>query len=53
MNNQIRSAQQLAKITDNLVALFADYCERNASSGLANMLAAFSEHRFDLVLAEL
>jgi hypothetical protein len=50
MNDQTRAAQQLAAITENLVALFTDYCERTASPMLAHMLVAFHEHRLDLVL---
>lgn len=44
------AVQQLAAITDNLAALFADYCQRNASPGLAVMLEAYRAHRLDLVL---
>lgn len=50
MNNQACAAQQLAAITDNLAALFADYCERNASPGLAELLKAYKAQRLNLVL---
>jgi hypothetical protein len=50
MTDQAMAAQQLAAITDNLAALFADYCERNASPELADILAAYRAHRLDLVL---
>lgn len=50
MTNQARPAQQLAAISNNLAALFADYCERNASPGLAELLAAYRAQRLGLVL---
>lgn len=50
MNDQTRAAHQLAAITDNLVALFADYCERAASPALTRMMQEFVSHRLDLVL---
>lgn len=50
MNNQPHAAQQLAAISNNLAALFADYCERNASPGLVELLAAYRAQRLDLVL---
>lgn len=50
MTDQTSTTQQLAAINNNLVALFADYCERTASPMLAHMLVAFHEHRLDLVL---
>ncbi|OGT17901.1 MAG: hypothetical protein A3J49_04375 [Gallionellales bacterium RIFCSPHIGHO2_02_FULL_57_16] len=50
MNDQAMAAQQLAAITDNLAALFADYCQRNVSPGLAVMLEAYRAQRLDLVL---
>lgn len=50
MTDKASTAQQMAAININLVALFADYCERTASPMLAHMLVAFHEHRLDLVL---
>lgn len=50
MNDQAMAAQQLAAISNNLVALFADYCERNESPDLARMMREFCGHRLDLVL---
>lgn len=50
MDEQSRAAHQLIAITDNLVALFADYCARTPSPNLALMLQAFHEHRLDLVM---
>ena len=50
MNDQERAAQQLAAITDNLAALFADYCQRIASPNLVDLLAAYRAQRLDLVL---
>lgn len=50
MNDTKRAAQQLAAITDNMVGLFTDYCERAASPLLVSMLTEFHEHRLDLVL---
>lgn len=45
-----RAAHQLAAITDGLLGLFADYCQRTASPDLADILAAYRAHRLDLVL---
>lgn len=50
MTNQARSAQQLAAISNNLAALFADYCERNASPNLERLMQEFYNHRLDLVM---
>lgn len=50
MNDQTRTAQQLAAISDNLVELFTDYCERAASPELQRMMLEFRRHRLDLVL---
>lgn len=50
MTDQAMAAQQLAAITDNLAALFADFCQRTASPELAELLAAYRAHRIDLVL---
>lgn len=50
MTDQARAAQQLAAITENLVALFADYCARTASPDLARVLHEFHSHRLDLVM---
>lgn len=50
MSDQDRASHQLAAITENLVALFADYCERIASPDLARVLQEFHSHRLDLVM---
>lgn len=45
-----RAAHHISAITDNLHALFADYCGRTAPPGLETMLQDFRNHRLDLVL---
>jgi len=50
MTDEASAVQQLAAITDNLAALFADYCQRIASPDLVNLLAAYRAQRLDLVL---
>lgn len=50
MNDQARAAHQLTAISENLVALFADYCARTASHDLARVLQEFHSHRLDLVM---
>lgn len=50
MNDQARATQHLAAISNNLAALFADFCQRAASPELAELLAAYRAHRLDLVL---
>lgn len=50
MTDQARTAQQLAAISNSLAALFADYCERNASPDLKRLMQEFHNHRLDLVM---
>lgn len=50
MTDQARAAQLLAAISNNLAALFADYCERNASPNLERLLQELHNHRLDLVM---
>jgi hypothetical protein len=45
-----RAAQQIAAISGNLAALFADYCARNTSLGLERLMQEFHSHRLDLVM---
>ena len=37
MNDEARAARQLAAITDSLLGLFADYCQRASSPDLAGL----------------
>lgn len=45
-----RAAQQLAAVNVGLLGLFEDYCQRNASPDLLEMLTAYRAQRLDLVL---
>lgn len=50
MNDQARAAHQLTEIAGNLVALFADYCERTKPPYLDRIQQEFHSRRLDLVL---
>jgi len=50
MNDQTRAAQQLAAITENLLSLFADYCQRASSPDMANLIHEYKAQRINLVL---
>lgn len=50
MSDQARAAQQLAAINAGLLGLFEDYCQRNASPDLLELLTAYRAQRLDLVL---
>lgn len=45
-----RAAQQMAAINAELLGLFENYCQRNASPDLLEMLTAYRAQRLDLVL---
>jgi len=50
MNDEARAARQLAAITDSLLGLFADYCQRASSPDLAGLIQEYKAHRLNLVL---
>ena len=50
MSDQTRAAQQLAAITENLLSLFTDYCQRASSPDLSNLIHEYKAQRINLVL---
>lgn len=50
MSDQTRAAHHLTAINTGLLGLFEDYCQRNASPELLELLSAYQAQRLDLVL---